>query len=276
MKPQSMNQRWLKFVSELAMLAVAIVFIVPVWMVFVNSIKTTAEANQFGIWLPSTYQLNNYVTIFRESNAFQAFLNGIYIAGIVGVMAVFVSSMASFFIARSNARLSRFSYIYFISGLIIPVAIIPTYFALITMHLNNTYIGLILVFVTYTTPLSIFLYTGFMKTIPKELDEAAIVDGCNGFAMFFKVIFPLLGPVTMTVVVFNFVGVWNDVMTFLYFANGDKWTLPMTVYSFFGKYSQNWNLVFADIMFTIIPCLLLFAIGQKYIVSGMTAGAVKG
>lgn len=265
-----------KVVLELVMLLVVLIYILPVWMVLINSIKTTDEANKFGIGFPKEVHFDNYIFVFLQSSAFRAFLNGLFIAIAVGVLAVLVTSLASFYLARSNTGFARFSYSYFISGLIIPVAVVPTYFALLALKLNNTYSGLILIFLTYTIPLSVFLYTGFMKTIPRDMDEAAIIDGCSRLRGFFQVIFPLLAPVTMTVVMFNFVGVWNDVMTFLYFAGGDKWALPMTVYSFFGKYNQYWNLVFADIIFTIVPCLLLYAFGQKYIVSGMTAGAVKG
>lgn len=265
-----------KVALESAMLVVILLFLLPVWMVVVNSVKSTEEANRLAVTLPSGFRFDNYVTVFRESNLLQGFLNGLFISTAVGIVAVLAASMASFFIARAATRFSRFSYGFFIVGLIVPVAVIPTYFALLTMHLNNTYIGLILIFTAYTMPLSIFLYTGFIRTVPKEIDEAAIVDGCGGLSLFYRVVFPLLSPVTVTIIVFNFVGVWNDVTTFLYFAGGDKWSLPMTVYMFFGKYSQQWNLVFADIVFTIAPCLMLYLFGQKYVVSGMTAGAVKG
>jgi len=218
----------------------------------------------------------NYAEVIEKSNALRGLVNGLLLGAVVVVLTVLFSSMAAFYIARTGNRLSKFFYSYFVSGLIIPIAIVPTYFTLLILHLNNTYTGLIVIFVTYTLPLSIFLYTGFMKTVPRELDEAAIVDGCSSFQMFAKVIFPLLGPVSMTVIVFNFIGVWNEVQAYLFFAGGDKWPLPMTVYLFFGKYSQSWNLVFANILISIIPSLLLFMSVQKYIVSGLTAGAVKG
>ncbi len=264
-----------KITIEVVMFCIVLVYIIPIWMVLINSLKTTEEANKFELSFPKVWHFENYVKVFTESSAFRAFLNGLTISVCVGIVAVFLTSMAAFFISRSSTKFAKFSYSYFVSGLIIPVAVIPTYFALLSLKLNNTYIGLILVFITYTIPLSIFLYAGFIKTVPREMDEAAIVDGCGSFRMFFKVVFPLLSPVTITVVVFNFIGVWNDVTTFLYFAGGDKWALPMTVYVFFGKYNQYWNLVFADIIFTIIPCLLLYIFGQRYVVAGMTAGAVK-
>lgn len=276
MSNKKTNIKLIKIGLELIMLIVILIYLVPVWMVLTNSLKQTYEANEFGFGFPSVFHFENYVTVFQSADIFRALKNGVFLACTVGAVSIVISSMASYFIARSKRRFARFSYGYFVSGIIIPIALVPTYFALLFMKLNNTYVGLILVFVAYTLPLSVFLYTGFIKTIPRDLDEAAITDGCGNLYMFFKVIFPLLAPVTATVGVFNFVGVWNSVSVYLFFASGDKWALPMTVYSFFGKYSQSWNLVFADIMITIIPCLLIYAFGQKYLISGMTAGAVKG
>lgn len=272
----SMMKMTQKTIIQLILLIISGIYIVPVWLVLVNSLKVTDEANKYYISLPAKFEFINYKLVIETGNVIRSFFNGLFIAVVVGVIAVIFAAIAAFYIARVSNGFSRFAYNYFISGLIIPIAIVPTYFALLIMQLNNTYLGLILVFVAYTMPLSIFLYTGFIKTIPTEIDEAAIIDGCSGLNVFARVIFPLLAPVTTTVIVFNFIGVWNDVPTFLYFAGGDKWSLPMTVYLFFGKYNQSWNLVFADIIITIIPCLLIYLFGQKYVVSGMTAGAVKG
>src|SRR5690606_37439513 len=134
----------------------------------------------------------------------------------------------------------------FITGLIVPVAFIPTYLVLNKLELLNTYSGLILVSATFGLPMSVFLYACFIRTIPAELDEAGIIDGCKPLTLFFRIIFPLLKPVTMTLLIFNFVGSWNDIQVPLFFANGDKWALPLTVYTFYGSYMQSWNLIFAD------------------------------
>ena len=164
----------------------------------------------------------------------------------------------------------------FILGLIVPVAYIPTYLVLDRLHLLDTYLGIILIFTTYGLPQSVFLYVQFAKTIPRELDEAAILDGCSTMQLFSRVIFPLLKPTTATVFVLSFVGAWNDVMIPMFFVNGNKWALPLTVYNFYGGYMKSWNLVFADIMLTIAPLIVVYLVAQKQIVSGMTAGAVKG
>lgn len=267
--------RLIKLILETVMLIVALCYLVPVWIIVVNSLKDTLGANRIGYSWPKQFHFENYAQVFEKSNALQGLINGVVIGGTVVLIAGFLSSMAAYYLSRKNTGFSKFAMLYFVSGLIIPTAIIPTYFAMLVLKLNNTYLGLISIFVAYTLPLSIFLYTGFMRTIPREIDEAAIIDGSRPMQMFFRIIFPLLAPVTVTVVVFNFIGVWNDVTTYLYFAGGEKWPLPMTVFLFYGKYSQRWDLLFADILIAIVPCLVFYIFGQKYMVSGLTAGSVK-
>ena len=254
----------------------SLVYIIPMWMVLINSFKTSKEANLFQISLPENFTFDNYTTVFKNGGILLAFLNGIIQSTGSVVLILLLASMASFAIARSKQTKVRISYYVFIVGLIIPVAFIPTYLVLNKLYLLNTYTGLILVSATYGLPMSIFLYTGFIKSIPSELDEAGIIDGCRPLTLFYRIIFPLLKSVTMTLIIFNFVGSWNDIQIPLFFANGDKWGLPLTVYNFYGSYMQSWNLIFADIVITVFPLLLLYIVAQKHIISGMTAGAVKG
>ncbi|WP_409347199.1 carbohydrate ABC transporter permease [Paenibacillus sp. MBLB4367] len=271
----TVKTRLIKLVLEAVMLLVALCYLAPVWIIVVNSLKDTLSANRIGYSWPRQFHFDNYAQVFEKSNALQGLINGVAIGVTVVLITGLLSSMAAYYLSRKSTGFSKFAAMYFVSGLIIPTAIIPTYFAMLVLNLNNTYLGLISIFIAYTLPLSIFLYSGFMRTIPREIDEAAIIDGSRPMQMFFRIIFPLLAPVTVTVVVFNFIGVWNDVTTYLYFAGGDKWPLPMTVFQFYGKYSQRWDLLFADILIAIVPCLVFYVFGQKYMVSGLTAGSVK-
>lgn len=261
---------------EIGALIVSLLYIAPAWMVLVNSFKEKKEANQFGLGLPGTLHFENYLKVFQEGNIVRSFLNGMLIAGVSVLAVILIASLAAFYIARTKNKLGNAVYMYFISGMLIPVALIPTYIILLMFKLNNTYLGLILMFITYCIPVSIFLYTGFMKTIPREIDEASIMDGCNGAQLFYRIIFPLLKPVTVTVLIINFMGVWNDVNTQLFFASGDKWTMPMTIYRFYGMYLSDWNLVFANVVVTVLPVLIVYMFAQKQMIEGMTAGAVKG
>jgi raffinose/stachyose/melibiose transport system permease protein len=144
-------------------------------------------------------------------------------------------------------------------------------------HLINTQVGMIILYAAGQIPFGVFLIYGFLDTIPRELDDAAIMDGCGPFQLFFQVIFPLLMPVLVTAAVLSFLGAWNNFIMPLYYLNKSAdWPMTLSVYNFFGRYQQNWNLVSADILMTILPVIVVYAAAQRYILSGMTIGAVKG
>lgn len=267
-----------KGIFKCVVFLVSLVYIIPIWMVLVNSLKSSADANMMGIGLPvdKLLHLENYSQVIREGGIARAFLNGIIESTGSVVIIIFAASAAAFVIARANSRLTNTVFLLFIMGLIVPVAYIPTYLVLDRLHLLDTYTGVILIFTTYGLPQSTFLYVQFIKTIPRELDEAAILDGSTSLQLYGKIIFPLLKPITATVFILSFVGAWNDVMIPMFFVNGNKWALPLTVYNFYGGYMKSWNLIFADIIITISPLIIIYLAAQKNIVEGMTAGAVKG
>lgn len=267
-----------KYFAKIIVFLVSLVYIIPVWMVLINSFKTSADANMMGIFFPvdGRFHFENYIQVFNEGGIARAFINGLVEATASVILIIIAASTAAFVIARNNSRLTNSIFLLFIMGLIVPVAYIPTYLVLDRLHLLDTYAGIILIFTTYGLPQSLFLYVQFIKTIPRELDEAAILDGCSSLQLFSKIIFPLLRPITATVFILSFVGAWNDVMIPMFFVNGNKWALPLTVYNFYGGYMKSWNLVFADIIITIAPLIIIYLFAQKHIEEGMTAGAVKG
>ena len=144
-------------------------------------------------------------------------------------------------------------------------------------HLVNSRFGIILLYAAINIPLSLFLSYGFIGTIPREIDEAAVIDGCRPHQLFIRVILPLLKPILSTLFVLNFMAVWNDFTMPLYFLNNSgKWPMTLAVYNFFGAFENAWNLVSADIILTLIPVLIVFILVQKYIVGGISSGSVKG
>jgi raffinose/stachyose/melibiose transport system permease protein len=267
-----------KLSRDLLMLIVGLIFLVPFWMVLINSLKTTKEANLFGMNLPSlsTLRLENYVQVFTEGQVLRGLLNGLLEASASVLILIVVSSIGAFVISRNRSRMSNGLYYLFLLGLIIPPAFIPTYLVLKGTGLLDTYAGIILIFTAYGLPFNIFLYSGFIKGIPREIDESAVMEGAGTIRMFYSVVFPLLMPITVTCFIFNFVGAWNDVMIPLFFVSSDKWALPLSVYKFYSTYSKEWNLVFAHIVYTVTPLVAVYIFCQKYMVAGMTAGAVKG
>ena len=162
-------------------------------------------------------------------------------------------------------------------GIALPVNVFTLTSVMQFTHLINTRLGMIILYATLQIPFSIFLIYGFIETIPRDLDDAAAIDGCGPIQVFFRVIMPLLTPVLVTTFILSFLNTWNDFIMPLYYLSSSKnWPMTLAVYNFFGQYTQSWNLVSADILLTIIPVLIVYLAGQRFILNGMTSGAVKG
>lgn len=158
-----------------------------------------------------------------------------------------------------------------------PVSMVTVVKVTRMFHLYNSQWGVILIFGALILPLSVFLYYGFIGSVPKEMDEAAVVDGAGALRIFFQVIFPMLKPVTITVIMINFLNCWNDFTVPLYLLpDPDKAVVVQQVYNFYGTFTASWNLVSVTILYAILPVLVVYILGQRYIISGMVAGAVKG
>lgn len=268
-------------VLEVVCIALAVVlFGVPFWFVIVNSLKTRVEAAEMSIAFPESIQfLENYAAVLREKNGMliRAFLNSSIITVASIAVLVFVCAMAGFVLQRRQGKATPIIDFLVLAGLMIPPAVVPTVWVLDNLGLFKTLPGLILVEVALSFPFSALLYKGFMGSIPREIDESAVMDGCSGTRMFFQIIMPLLKPVTATVIVLSSVNIFNDFANPLYFLPGAKnVTVQLTLYNFTSMYISSWNLLFADVVLISIPPLILFIFFNKRIVAGMTAGAVKG
>lgn len=243
----------------------------------IGSFKDVREAAIPSIALPTMWHPENYVTVFHEGAILQALYNSVILTAFSVVVTVIASSAGGLYLARVNTRVSKLIYNAFSLGLIAPLSIIPTIRLTQFLQIANTRFAVILLMSAMNIPLGIFLSTGFVKSIPRELDEASIIDGCSSYQLFRRIILPLMVPVSMTVAIVVFMAVWNSFLVPLYFLNNStKWPLPLTVYNFFGQYSSDWNLVFADLVITALPVLAFYVSAQRYIIGGLTAGAVKG
>lgn len=252
------------------------IILLPIYFIVINSLKTVEESRFLDFSFPAVYQWGNYAEVIEKGNLIRAFFNSLFMAGVSSAIAVLVSSMAAYACSRRRTKAHNAFYMYFFMGLIAPVNYVTTIFTLKYLHIQNTYTGIILAFACYGIPFLVFLYYGFFESIPKELDEAAVIDGCGPYGLFFKVVFPLLKPATITGVVLNFLGAWNDFVTPLYLlSDSKKMGMTNSIYRFFGEHFNDWHMIFADIVLTVLPILVIYLAGQKYIVSG-TAGAVKG
>ena len=173
--------------------------------------------------------------------------------------------------------LNRFLYFFLIMGIALPINFFTLTKIMQITHLINTKVGMIILYSATQIPFSVFLIYGFIDSVPRELDEAGIIDGCGPIQLFFRIILPLLTPVLVTTGILNFLGVWNDFLLPLYYLNNSaNWPMTLAVYNFFGQYQQDWNLVSADILLTILPVIVIYLVGQRFILSGLSSGAVKG
>lgn len=264
-------------IGNAAAIFISLIVVIPLIVLFLNSFKTSGEANRMTLSLPTKWVVENYTTVIEQGKLISSFFNGLLYAGASVILTVALVSSAAFVISRNRKGINRFLYYFIISGIAMPINNVALMKVMQIFHLMNTRVGIILLYSAINIPLSLFLTYGFIDTIPREIDESAVIDGCKPTQLFVKVILPQLKPTVSTLFVLNFMAVWNDfTMPLYYLNNSSKWPMTLAVYNFFGAFQNSWNLVAADIILTLIPVLLVFIVGQKYIVGGMSAGAVKG
>ncbi|GAA2103605.1 carbohydrate ABC transporter permease [Microlunatus panaciterrae] len=266
--------------TSLAIFISVVVFIIPFAFILVTALKDRREAAKMEFSWPTELHLIDNLTEVIEKRDYMlitAFINSTILTVASVAIMVVLSAMVGFVLQRRITRFTGFINLLVLSGLIIPPAVVPTIWVLQGMHLFKTLPGLILVEVAFGMSFCILLYRAFISTIPKELDEAAIIDGCSGLPLFFRVVLPLLRPVTVTIIVVTSVSVFNDFTNPLYFLPGDEnATVQLTLYNFQSQYSTQWNLLFMNILLITIPPLIMFLFFNRQIVAGMTSGAVKG
>ncbi len=251
--------------------------IIPVYLVIVNSLKDSAQARTMSAVLPETLHFENFITVVERGKLVQTFVNSMLYATSATIISTILSSMAAYVLSRNKSSLNRLVYFFLVMGIAMPLNFFTLTKIMQLTHLINTQFGIIILYAATQIPFNVFLIYGFVDAIPRELDEAAIIDGCGPLRLFFSVIFPLLIPVVVTAGMLSFVGVWNDFLLPLYYLNNSAyWPMTLAVYNFFGQYQQDWNLVSADIVLTVLPVLIIYLLGQRFILSGLTAGAVKG
>lgn len=263
--------------KQIVCVILSLIVLAPFYMVLINSFKTKSESARMNLSFPTEWVFTNYADVIKKAKLMTGFGNSMLYAFASTTAGVLLCAMAAYVLSRKRTRLNNFIYYFFICGLFFPVNYITLVRVFQWMGLTNTRLGIILVFTSAMIPFCVFTIYSFVESVPKELDEAAVIDGAGSVRLFFRVILPLLKPTLMTCFVLQFMGVWNDFLTPLYLSSKSKLhPMTMSVYQFFGKEGSNWNYVFADIMLTIIPVVVVYAFGQRYIIGGVTSGAVKG
>lgn len=275
------KKRIRKFIVEIiAILIVLALFGIPFSYALLNSAKTRTEAASMNLSLPSDFVASeNYQTAITTSNnmVIRGFFNSVIITTVSIVLLVLLCSMGGYVLQRRRGRTTTITNLLLLAGLMLPPAIMPTYYVMNAFGIYGGLFGMIMVEVALNIPFTLMLFRAFMAGIPREIDEAAFIDGCGKFRHFFSIIFPLLKPVTATVIVLSAVGIFNDFVNPLYFLPGaQNVTVQLTMYNYIGRYASSWNLLFANVVLISLPPLILFIIFSKRIVSGMVAGSIKG
>ncbi|KFL15830.1 maltose ABC transporter permease [Geobacillus stearothermophilus] len=259
-------------------MVISIIHLIPFYLLITVSFKPADDTSSK--WLPpATLYLDNFINAWKEANLGQAFVNNILITAISVLLVVFLGACASYPLARYKTRLNRFMFVFFISAMIVPplTILVPLYKFIVDIGGLNQPWAIILLHVTFNLPITIFLFTGFINTIPRELDEAAMIDGMSRFSLFFRIIMPLLKPVTVTVMILTGVNVWNDYQFSVFFLqSSESHTLTVALSSFFSQYVNNVGWVAAGSLLSSLPIIILYLFLQKYFISGLSSGAVKG
>lgn len=257
-----------------------VVFVIPFIFIVLMAFKDKPQSGLRDFSWPQGFHLwDNLVQVVTARNwmMITAFINSALITVISVTLLVVLAAMVGFVLARRKTRFNGLIEFLILAGLMIPPAVVPTIWLMQGLKLFGTMHGMILVEVAYNLPFSIILYRAFVATIPRDLDEAAIIDGARPLDVFFRVILPMLWPVTVTNIVVQSVGIFNDFTNPLYYLPGNQnATVQLTLYNFQSQYNTSYNLLFTNILLITVPPLIVFLFFNRQIVAGMTAGAVKG
>lgn len=274
-----------RFIPNFLLIVFACLYLFPIYMIFVNSFKSRAEMYESMITFPSKFSFKYYQTALRKINFWVAFRNSMILTVVSIFFIVVLCAMAAWVFARKKGRASSFWL-----GLLIATMLIPFQTIMMPLMQEMNFIethtglkmtdsipGLIFMYIGFGAGMGVFLYNGFISTIPVALEEAATIDGATTPQVFWRIVFPNLKPTTMTLIILDVIWIWNDYLlpSLTLKAKANR-TIPLATARFFGQYTISWNEAMAALVVTIVPVIIFYLAAQKYIVAGVAAGAVKG
>ncbi|GAA1778337.1 carbohydrate ABC transporter permease [Streptomonospora arabica] len=268
---------WRTLVLEAVMIAAAAVFAFPLYILVNLSLREPGDPAP--AMVPTADPtLGNYADAWQQAGLGGAIVNSAVVTVLSVLVIVTVSALAAYPLARVSAAWSRVTFVLVMFGLLLPfqLALIPLYQTMRDLGLLGTVWSLVLFYSGLQVPFSVFLYTGFLRALPRDYEEAALIDGCGPLTAFRSVVFPLLRPITGTVVILNTIFVWNDFLTpLLYLSGSTQQTIPVAIFGFVGQYTSQWQLVFAGLVIGVAPILAAYFLMQRHIIKGF-AGGIKG
>jgi raffinose/stachyose/melibiose transport system permease protein len=256
---------------------VAVLYAFPFFLVMVNSVKEKRAIRNDPLSLPEVWLWENFSEAIRRMDYWQSLVNSIFITVLSVIAIVVVSSLLAYYLARTNNKFSSTTFLILVASMIVPfqALMIPFVGLFGQLGILSSRLSLVFFYVGFGVALSTFLYHGFIKNIPFELDEAAAIDGASPFTTFRRIIFPMLGPVTATVAIINALWIWNDFLLPSLVLYQDQRTLPLRTYVFYGTYTSDYGLAMAGLLISMIPIIIFYFMMQRQIISGVSAGAVK-
>lgn len=263
---------WLTIIG----LTIALIWLSPFYLMIVNAFKTKFDIFNNVLALPETFTLDNFKQAYIDLDFLNALTNSLIVSVSSILIIIIFSSMAAYALSRNKSRLSGGIFLIFVAAMLIPFqsVMIPLISIFGKVNMLNTS-GLIFMYLGFGSSLSIFLYHGAVKGIPVSLDEAAMIDGASRWTIFWKIIFPMLKPITMTVMILNVIWIWNDYLLPSLVLSQAYATIPLRMFFFFGQYTKQWHLALAGLTLAIIPVILIYFFAQKHIIKGVADGAVK-
>jgi raffinose/stachyose/melibiose transport system permease protein len=284
------NKKIQKFLLYVVGIVTSLLFISPFYILIVNSFKTKRELFASTLSLPTEFDFSNFEKAMDKLSFLwigrgfslegllgSSLFNSILITTVSTICIVIFSSMAAWILVRTKSKMSNFIFFMFIAAMLVPfqAVMLPLVAFMGKLGFQNR-LGIIFMYLGFGSSLSIFLYHGFIKGIPVSLEEAARIDGCSPWKVFWKIIFPTLKPIHVTVSILNIIWIWNDfLLPQLMINKKGLQTIPLKMYLFFGGYSKQWNLAMAGLLLAIIPVIIFYFIAQKHIIEGVTAGSEK-
>ncbi|WP_238652619.1 carbohydrate ABC transporter permease [Paenibacillus piscarius] len=264
---------------EVIMILLALLFLSPFYFLIANSLKSFGEILSDAASWPQSFMWSNYVNAWKLARFSEAFRNSLLVTIVSVVLISLFSAMAAYRMVRANTRFNKLLLLLFVAAMVVPfqTIMIPILKVVNILGVNNSFTGLIISHLGLSIPMAVFLFHGFIKSVPLEIEEAATVDGCNPISAFFRIVLPLLKPMLMTIIVLNALGIWNDYLlpSLILQAPGLR-TIPLATFSFFGQYTKQWDMALPALTIGIAPIVIFYLFMQRYIVEGIAAGSVKG
>lgn len=278
---QSANKRdrrkinWWRIVGYVTLLIFGILYLGPLLMLVSTSMKTLPEFFKSATGLPTSLNLNNFVDAWEQANFARLLINSVIYTAVSTTLYIITAIFVAFPIARGLVRGHKLIFTLFVIALFLPPALIPQFQLILRLGLYNNPVGYILFFLI--NPIGIIILVGYLRTLPKELDESAAMDGCGYFRFVWQIVIPLARPAIATVVVLHAIGIWNElILPTIYLTSKEYYPVTRGLIVFQGVYGSNWPTLAAAVLILTLPMLILFLFLQRYIISGLTAGAVKG